>query len=400
MAANYPNNIYSPRTKENESGIVYDPNKKTIGYAEDVVNLDEEVVAIETELGTLPKWTSTSVKERLKGIRSLSDANQDVITIKGGNVGIGTTSPAYKLDVAGKIGIDGMQMVYLPDQTDFEGSLVIGDGGQNLSYTSGSDGHFNTFVGIGAGNANTTGSSNVASGRDALRSNTTGTNNTVSGVNALRSNTTGSFNTVSGVNALFSNTTGTNNVASGRDALRSNTTGSFNTVSGVNALFSNTTGTNNTVSGVNALFSNTTGTNNTVSGVNALRFNTTGTNNTASGYQAGRYIADGATANETGSNSLFLGEDTRALADGQTNQIVIGQGAIGIGSNSVVLGNDSIVTTALNGNVGIGTTSPKSKLHVVGLPIYANNAAAIAGGLTAGAFYRTGDDPDPVCVVH
>ena len=315
MAANYPNNIYSPRTKENESGIVYDPNKKTIGYAEDVVNLDEEVVAIETELGTLPKWTSTSVKERLKGIRSLSDANQDVITIKGGNVGIGTTSPAYKLDVAGKIGIDGMQMVYLPDQTDFEGSLVIGDGGQNLSYTSGSDGHFNTFVGIGAGNANTTGSSNVASGRDALRSNTTGTNNTVSGVNALR-------------------------------------------------------------------------------------FNTTGTNNTASGYQAGRYIADGATANETGSNSLFLGEDTRALADGQTNQIVIGQGAIGIGSNSVVLGNDSIVTTALNGNVGIGTTSPKSKLHVVGLPIYANNAAAIAGGLTAGAFYRTGDDPDPVCVVH
>lgn len=52
------------------------------------------------------------------------------------------------------------------------------------------------------------------------------------------------------------------------------------------------------------------------------------------------------------------------------------------------------------GNVGIGTVTPTSKLQVVGLPIYANNAAAILGGLTAGAFYRTGGDPDPVCVVH
>ncbi len=35
-----------------------------------------------------------------------------------------------------------------------------------------------------------------------------------------------------------------------------------------------------------------------------------------------------------------------------------------------------------------------------GLQVFANNAAAVAGGLVVGAFYRTGADPDPVCVVH
>ncbi len=33
------------------------------------------------------------------------------------------------------------------------------------------------------------------------------------------------------------------------------------------------------------------------------------------------------------------------------------------------------------------------------LPAYANQAAAVAGGLSAGDFYRTGGNPDAVCVV-
>lgn len=45
-------------------------------------------------------------------------------------------------------------------------------------------------------------------------------------------------------------------------------------------------------------------------------------------------------------------------------------------------------------------TSGLVTLSIATLPIFANNAAAITGGLVAGNFYRTGADPDPVCVVH
>ncbi len=48
--------------------------------------------------------------------------------------------------------------------------------------------------------------------------------------------------------------------------------------------------------------------------------------------------------------------------------------------------------TILNsGNVGIGTATPTAKLQVVGLAEHADNSAATTAGLTAGAFYRTGD---------
>ena len=78
-------------------------------------------------------------------------------------------------------------------------------------------------------------------------------------------------------------------------------------------------------------------------------------------------------------------------ADNDAFTIRTGAGAFGTNDKFAILA---------DGSVGIGTVDPTSKLQIVGLPVYANNAAAITGGLTAGAFYRTGADPDPVCVVH
>jgi hypothetical protein len=57
--------------------------------------------------------------------------------------------------------------------------------------------------------------------------------------------------------------------------------------------------------------------------------------------------------------------------------------------NITSTGGNDLMTITNGGNVGIGTTSPTSKLQVVGLPSYADNTTALAGGLTAGAFYHT-----------
>lgn len=42
----------------------------------------------------------------------------------------------------------------------------------------------------------------------------------------------------------------------------------------------------------------------------------------------------------------------------------------------------------------------KINVTIANLPAYANNAAALAGGLVSGDLYRTNADPDTVCVVH
>jgi len=60
-----------------------------------------------------------------------------------------------------------------------------------------------------------------------------------------------------------------------------------------------------------------------------------------------------------------------------------------------------LATVLGNGNFGINKANPGSKFAVVGLVDYANNAAAITGGLSAGDFYtETGTNPKRVCVVY
>ena len=134
--------------------------------------------------------------------------------------------------------------------------------------------------------------------------------------------------------------------------------------------------------GDSALSVNSIGTRNVAVGHNALKLST-GINNTAIGAFAGDTIA-------TGTNNIHIGANAAASGAGVINEVSIGSGSVGNGTNTVTLGNTLITRTFLRGNVAIGTTgSSVSKLQVVGLVSYPDNAAAIVGGLTAGAFYHT-----------
>ena len=66
--SDYPGAIYEPRTKENKPGVVYDPLQTTKLFAEDVVYDDNEIVAIEEELGLNPKGAFDSVAEFLQSL--------------------------------------------------------------------------------------------------------------------------------------------------------------------------------------------------------------------------------------------------------------------------------------------------------------------------------------------
>ncbi len=291
-------------------------------------------------------------------------ANLDRFVIDtSGNVGIGTTTPASRLDITNSA--TSSPIITLRD--------VIGN--VSMEIRAGTSTLNNTFVGRGAGNANTTGNANTANGFNTLYSNTTGYQNTATGYQALNANTTGYFNTAyglhalrynisgnsntaNGVNALYYNTTGYQNTANGMQTLQGNTEGYNNTANGFQALVTNTTGYNNTANGAYALYANSTGFYNTANGMNALFSNTTGYYNTANGFQAlqsnstGIYnTANGVQAlrfNTTGSSNTANG--VNALYSNTTGSSNTANGFQALFSNTTGSSNTANGMQALNAN--------------------------------------------------
>ena len=66
--AQYPENIFEPRERENKPGRNYEPNRKHNLYAEDINLGDDEIVAIEETLGENPQGESETVGDRITEI--------------------------------------------------------------------------------------------------------------------------------------------------------------------------------------------------------------------------------------------------------------------------------------------------------------------------------------------
>jgi hypothetical protein len=254
------------------------------------------------------------------------------------------------------------------------GSSVTDDIVITINTVEGSTGSCNNFLGSSAGRENTTGFDNNFFGSCAGKYNTTGCGNNFLGNCAGFCNTTGCYNNFFGAFAGSYNTTGSYNNFFGYQSGIANTTGSSNNFFGRNAGSNNTTGCYNNFFGICAGFCNTTGCYNNFFGRNVGCNNTTGNNNTFLGNYSG--------ISTSASNKIIFGSgvDANNLFD-SPDATKDTQFAVGIRTDA----NDSKywLVGDENFNVGIGATSPTSKLTVTG-------DVLVSGVVTATSFVGDG----------
>jgi len=362
--------------------------------------------------------TNTAVRFPESDTVSVETAGSERLRIDSlGNVGIGATLPAAKLDIAGNVILSepspqiqfnnsgplitnvgvANTLAFFTDSTterlriDSSGNVGIGgtlpaapkiELASSGAITTAQDATINSVtVGRGGGDSAT----NTANGFGALQNNTTGTNNTANGCGALETNTTGTSNTANGRQALFSNTDGDQNTANGRQALFSNTTGNANTANGFQALYSNLTGNNNVANGYDALQNNTTGADNVAVGWRALYNNTTGSLNTANGRQA-------LYSNLTGVRNAAFGHQAGYYIEGSNNTVLgayEGTAADATLSNTVIIsaGQTEKLRIDSTGSLLFGGTLPSAP----NISLNASGSATFAGQVDALSLNSTSD---------
>ena len=211
-------------------------------------------------------------------------------------------------------------------------------------------GKLNAFFGAGAGRANTTGFRNAFFGFEAGQANTIGFNNAFFGFEAGQANTEGIRNAFFGSGA-----------------------GQANIFGVANAYFGNEAGYNNE------------GSENTFIGGRAGLFTTEVSQNTFIGSSA-----DFNVPNPTGIRNTLLGYST-TINSGVSNGTAIGALATVTQSDSLVLGGITGVNGGTSVKVGIGTTAPAYKMHVIDS---SNTGLRVQTNLTGGTLASFGGNGD------
>jgi hypothetical protein len=265
-------------------------------------------------------------------VSAVGDTNS--IVIGKGATGLGSNTTVIGVAATTAATIHGA--LSLPSTTastsSATGALIV-SGGAGIA----KDSHINSQrIGVGLLQDTT----NLAVGASALVATIAGgINNTAIGSGCGSGITTGSQNSFLGYAVGTLVTTGAGNCSIGYASLNQNTVGNYNTAMGYGAL------------------EKTTASNNTAVGLAALGNITTGALNTAIGREAGCFQADGTTALTTANNSVYLGRDTRGTQT-DSNSVVIGYQAIGIGANSTVIGTSSTTCNRVFGVNSTGQVAP------------------------------------------
>jgi len=366
------------------STFTYDDSAYTFKLGYDVSNYCTWVSAADGGLNLSCLGTDADFNIDLTGATDGDfsvNTNDLFVDTSTGATGLNTTSPNAnsQLDVYGKIYQNGVQSLYNPG-VSLDGTLVVGDGGGSLSHTSGTEGYYNTFMGIGAGDSVTTQSNMTAIGYAAAY-NSSGDNLTATGYSSARYNT-GNFVTAYGRESAYSNE-GDYLTTNGYSSAQNNT-GDSVTVNGFNSAYNNTAN-SLTASGVYSAQNNT-GNFTTVIGASSGRYNV-GSYLTAHGVSSARYntgvnvtsIGSASAQNNTGDYVIASGGSS-AQYNSKNNSTAIGYGAydnwVNGTSYSVTSADSGAETVTVTGHgITIGTYKP---LKV---------GAAGVGGLSNGSVY-------------
>lgn len=339
--------------------------RSTSGVSTSAASSLEFVNALNGLVGSISDTGSSDhlqISSFSQGLLFNTNFNTRMAIDNNGNVGIGTTGPISKLDVSGDLRLAPItapgvtaEKLYNVGGSLFWNGTNISTGGSGWSFI-GNSSRVDGVPGVGTNYIGTTDNvplnfmvNSQRSGRiDPAQF------STFFGFSSGQNNGNVS-NTGFGNFALAQNTSGAGNTAVGASALSGTTTGIDNTAVGNGALFFNSIGNSNAAFGNAALSNSSNASGNTAMGNASLQFTTTGQSNTALGQSTG-------ITNTTGSNNIFLGSGADVTSNSLSKATAIGYNAKVGASNSLVLGGTGVDAV----NVGIGVTSPVSKLDVSG----------------------------------